>query len=220
MVLQQPVETFMLPKLFSHHLLPAHIKVNRHHKQVAKETKRWLFKGVKLTEGKKYSMTIDGLKHGLFGARTYPYAGLPQLQVCTDFLVYMFYLDDISDDMDNRETGSVEDVVINSLYHPDTYGPGRVGKMTRECVLIIARSSFDSNVRSIYKRIIITASQGTQRRFIGAMEFSFHCLTKQAHERVAGIIPDLESYIALRRGISGCLPCFALIECDYRPFHV
>jgi len=210
----------MLPELFSHHLLPAHTRVNRHHKQVAKETKRWLFKGVKLGEEKRYSMTIDGLKHGLFGARTYPYAALPQLRVCTDVLVYMFYLDDISDDMDNREIGAVADVVINSLHHPHSDRPERVGKMTRECVPIIARSSFDPNVSSIYKRIILTASQGAQRRFIGAMEFTFQCLKTQAHQRMARVIPDLESYIALRRGISGCLPCFALIECDCRPFHV
>ena len=136
MVLQHSVETFMLPDLFSHHsdLLLVHTRVNRHHKQVARETKHWLFKGANLGEEKRCS--IDGLKHGLFAARTYPYAALPQLRVCTDFLADLFFLDDISDDMDHREAGTITDIILNSLYHPHSYSPDRVGKMARECVLI------------------------------------------------------------------------------------
>ena len=49
------------------------------------------------------------------------------------------------------------------------------------------------------------------------MDFFFQSVTQQAQDRASGVIPDLESYIALRRDTSGCKPCWALIECDYFP---
>lgn len=47
--------------------------------------------------------------------------------------------------------------------------------------------------------MIITARPGTQQRFRETMDFFFQAVTQQAKDRDAGIVPDLESYIALRR---------------------
>jgi hypothetical protein len=44
------------------------------------------------------------------------------------------------------------------------------------------------------------------------MEFFFQSVNQQALDRKLGRIPDLESYIAIRRDTSGCKPCWALIE--------
>ena len=44
------------------------------------------------------------------------------------------------------------------------------------------------------------------------MVLFFRAVTQQALDREHDDIPDLESYIALRRDTSGCKPCFALIE--------
>ncbi|KAF5381366.1 hypothetical protein D9615_008302 [Tricholomella constricta] len=188
-----PVTKIVLPDLVSHCTFKK--RVSRHRKQVTSETKRWLFKGGNLT-GKKRD-AFHGLKAGLLTAMCYPDAGCPQLRVCNDFLTYLFHLDNLSDDMDNRGTRSTADVVLNSLYHPHTYqSPARVGKMTRD----------------YYKRMIVTASPGAQQRFIETFDFFFQSVTQQAIDREAGIIPDLESYIALRRDTSGCKPCWALIE--------
>ncbi|KAF8644897.1 hypothetical protein AX16_008181 [Volvariella volvacea WC 439] len=127
----------------------------------------------------------------------YPDAEYPQLRVVNDFLTYLFHLDNLSDDMDKRGTSATADVVLNSLYHPYTYSTShKVGKMTRD----------------FYKRMIKTASPGTQQRFIETFDFFFQSVTQQAIDRAAGVIPDLESYIALRRDTSGCKPCWALIE--------
>lgn len=66
---------------------------------------------------------------------------------------------------------------------------------------------------SLYKRMLPTAFSGTLRRFIETMDFFFQSVTQQAIDRTAGRIPDLESYIILRRDTSGCKPCWALVEC-------
>ncbi|KAJ7512778.1 isoprenoid synthase domain-containing protein [Mycena galericulata] len=188
-----PATKFILPDLVSHCTFD--IRISRHRKQVTAETKKWLFKGDNL-QG-RIRDKFHGLKAGTLTAMCYPDAGCPQLRVCNDFLTYLFHLDNLSDDMDTRGTQSTADVVLNSLYHPHTFrSSARVGKMTRD----------------YYKRMVLTASPGTQQRFIETFDFFFQSVTQQALDRAAGVIPDLESYIALRRDTSGCKPSFVLIE--------
>ncbi|KAF4618910.1 hypothetical protein D9613_010112 [Agrocybe pediades] len=183
----------LLPDLVSHCTFK--LRINRHRKQVTTETKKWLFKDGNLM-GKKRA-AYHGLKCGLLTSMCYPDAGYGQLRVVNDFLTYLFHLDNLSDDMDNVGTLTTADEVLNSLYHPYTYrSSARVGKMTRD----------------FYKRMLPTASPGTQQRFIETFDFFFQSVTQQASDRAAGVIPDLESYIELRRDTSGCKPCWALIE--------
>ncbi|CAK5261827.1 unnamed protein product [Mycena citricolor] len=189
-----PATKFVLPDLVSHCDFP--LRVSRHRKQVTGETKQWLFKGDNLTNP-KIRERFHGLKCGTLTAMCYPDAGCPQLRVCNDFLTYLFHLDNLSDDMDTHGTQTTADTVLNALYHPHTdRSQARVAKMTRD----------------YYKRMVATASPGTQRRFIETFDFFFQSVTQQAMDRDAGVIPDLESYIALRRDTSGCKPSFALIE--------
>lgn len=51
--------------------------------------------------------------------------------------------------------------------------------------------------------MLLTAAPGTQQRFIETFDFFFQSVTQQALDRATGVIPDLESYIALRRDTSG-----------------
>lgn len=123
------VTYFIIPDLISH----CHFKlrVNRHEKQVTSETMQWLFHGGNLV-GKSQD-SYHGLKAGLLTAMTYPHADFHQLRVCNDFLTYLFFFDNLSDDMDNRETAHVANNVLNSLYHPHDYiSPARVGRMAAE----------------------------------------------------------------------------------------
>lgn len=189
----RPPGKIVLPDLVSHCTFP--LRHSRHRKRITTETKRWLFKGDNLVG--RAQDRYHGLKAGLLTSMCYPDAAYPQLRLCNDFLTYLFHLDNLSDDMDNRGTRSVANVVLNSLYHPKSYwSPERLGKMTRE----------------YFRRMSLTASHGAQQRFIETMDFFFQSVTQQALDRATGVIPDLESYIALRRDTSGCKPCWALIE--------
>lgn len=51
-----------------------------------------------------------------------------------------------------------------------------------------------------------------QARFKESLGLFFEAVHKQAHDRENGIIPDLESYIDIRRDTSGCKPVFDLTE--------
>ncbi|KAH8829192.1 isoprenoid synthase domain-containing protein [Flagelloscypha sp. PMI_526] len=182
----RPTE-FILPDLVSHCTFPIH--VSRHRKQVTAETSKWFFRNGNLLGKKKQNYT--GLQAGLLTSMVYPFAGYEQLRVCNDFMVYLFHLDNLSDDMDNRGTKGIADVVLNSLYQPYTY---------------------HSEARLYWKRFIKTGSAGAQQRFIETFDAFFQCVTQQAIDRRNGEIPDLESYIIMRRDTSGCRPCWALIE--------
>ncbi|EIW78546.1 terpenoid synthase [Coniophora puteana RWD-64-598 SS2] len=186
----------IIPDLVSHCTFD--LRISRNHKLAQKECKQWLFSGDQLSDAKRRA--FHGLKAGKLTAMCYPEAGYPQLRVCCDFMNYLFHLDNLSDDMDIRGTQQVSDVVINSLYHPYTfYAPARLNRMTKD----------------FYRRMLETAAPGACQRFVETFDFFFQAVHQQASDREAGAIPDLESYIALRRDTSGCKPCWALIEYAY-----
>ncbi|EEB94990.1 hypothetical protein MPER_06109 [Moniliophthora perniciosa FA553] len=66
--------------------------------------------------------------------------------------------------------------------------------------------------RDFWARCIRDAGPGCQARFKETLGLFFESVNIQAKARDAGIIPDLESYIDVRRDTSGCKPCWALIE--------
>ncbi|KAK7026974.1 isoprenoid synthase domain-containing protein [Favolaschia claudopus] len=184
--------TFIVPRLVSHCSFQIHI--NRHRKQITTETNRWLVKQKNLQSDDL--RRLHGLNCGLLTAMCYPTASAPHLRVCNDFLTYLFFLDNLSDDMNDLAIAATADTVLSTLRSPDTYQASHIGKMTKD----------------FYNRMVLTASAGTQQRFIETFGLFFQSIQKQAQDRASGAIPNLDSYISLRRDTSGCKPSFALIE--------
>jgi len=132
-----------------------------------------------------------------FACAGYPVVPFRKLRVCCDFINWLFHLDDLSDDMNDRSTVAIGNEVMATYYYPDTYDPKtHVGKLTK----------------SYWTRFIAEGSPGSQKRFVHTMDLFFKAVTIQARDRAAGVIPDLEDYIVVRRDTSGCKPCWALIE--------
>lgn len=65
---------------------------------------------------------------------------------------------------------------------------------------------------SYWLRCIADAGPDVQARFKENLQLFFEAVHIQAIHREDGEIPDLESYIDVRRDESGCKPCFDLIE--------
>lgn len=126
----------LLPDLISH--CTFHLRIDRNHKLASVESKKWLFNGdPDLDDAARRA--FHGLKAGKLAAMCYTNAGYPQLRVCTDFLNWLFHLDNLSDDMDNRGIDNVANVVMNSIHHPHTYrSPARLNRMTKEFVFPIS----------------------------------------------------------------------------------
>jgi hypothetical protein len=123
----KPLTKIVLPDLVSYCTFD--MKINPHCKQAMADSSEWLLQGDSLNQQKRQA--FHGLKAGLLSSICYPDSSYPQLRVCCDFTNYLFHFDDLSDDMDNRDTKTAADVVFNSLYHPYSYQPTtRIGKMT------------------------------------------------------------------------------------------
>lgn len=52
---------------------------------------------------------------------------------------------------------------------------------------------------SFWKRIVVTIDDGARARFIDAMARYFRAIEQQARDRELGHIPDVDSYMILRR---------------------
>ena len=129
---------------------------------------------------------------------------------------WYFHLDDLSDDMDDRGTVTIANEILGTYHHPDTYNPTtHVGKLTKRFVSPAQGTQTCLNHYprySYWTRFVADGSPGAQKRFVHTIGLFFKAVTVQARDRAAGIIPDLEDFIAARRNNSGCRPCWALIE--------
>ncbi|KAI0676414.1 terpenoid synthase [Trametes maxima] len=174
---------------------PYPLRYNPHCEVASEESKQWLMSGCKLSKKKRDA--FRGLKGGALTAMVYPLADYDAFRVCCDWINYLFHLDNICDEMDDRATVSTASEILGALRDPHGFRPSSaVGRLTQ----------------SFWSRLSATASPGAQRRFIETFELFFRAVTQQARDRESGNVPDLESYIAMRRDTSGCKPCWALIE--------
>ncbi|TFY76926.1 hypothetical protein EWM64_g7086 [Hericium alpestre] len=171
------------------------LRINPSGPDVAKASEQWLLDGAPLSERKRKAFL--GLKSGDLSAMCYPDVEADRLRVVADYMNYLFKLDDWSDEFEADEIHVMRDCVMGCLEDP-------VGFATEEPVGLLTKSFFS--------RFVKTGGPGCRQRFIDTMELFFRAVTQQALDRINDDIPDLESYIALRRDTSGCKPCFALIE--------
>ena len=69
-------------------------------------------------------------------------APLHKLRVCCDFINWLFHLDDLSDDMDDRSAAGIGNEVMTTYHNPDTYDPKtHVGKLTQRFPSLVYEST-------------------------------------------------------------------------------
>ncbi|KAI0823518.1 terpenoid synthase [Trametes gibbosa] len=192
---------FILPDLVSHCDFP--LSYHPDGDAVAAESVRWLDEGCPELSAKART-ALYGLQAGELTAYCYPTCTTERLRVVSDFMNYLFHLDNVSDGMMHKGNEELSDVVMNALWFPDRYMP-TAGQPAAE-------ASAGRMAREYWSRCIQDAKPGPQARFKETLELFFEAVHQQARDRDAGIIPDLESYISVRRDTSGCKPVFDLIE--------
>ena len=123
-----PAPRIIFPDLIS--LCPCALRINPNYKLASEESKQWLLSGCKLS--KKKRAAFHGLKGGLLTAMCYPLAACAQLRTCCDFINYLFHLDNICDEMDDRSTVSTAAEVLGALRDPHGFRPASaVGRLTQ-----------------------------------------------------------------------------------------
>ncbi|KAG1747767.1 isoprenoid synthase domain-containing protein [Suillus paluster] len=157
----------------------------------------WLCNEAHLVEPEK-SKYIS-LRAGYFASAVYPHADAFHLRVCSDFLSWSFKLDDWLeiDRYDVNDAWGVRDCCMSAFRDPINFQTERYS--AKMC-------------KSFFGRYMETGSPGCVERFIHTMDLWFISAAKEVDNRAKGHVDDVESYIELRRDLSGCKACFALIE--------
>ncbi|PCH37689.1 terpenoid synthase [Wolfiporia cocos MD-104 SS10] len=196
---------FVLPDLVSHCNFPLTRHPNA--EAIAAESDQWLDTNCPELPPKRRA-AIYTLKSGILTAHCYPNAEDKRLRVVADFLVYLFHLDNISDKMVVSGTEQLADVVMNAHWFPERYMPTHYPGKEQPS----KEFSAGKLARDYWSRCIKDAKPGPQARFKETLEQFFEAVQRQTEDRDAGVVPDLESYIDIRRDTSGCKPSFDLIE--------
>jgi hypothetical protein len=103
------------------------------------------------------------------------------------------------------------------LHYPTAFQESdtRLGKMSRKYISIVdlwSHSDYRHDSDSYWNRLIEMCSSRVQQRLKFTFDLFFQAAAIQTNYRINGVIPDLESYITLRRDTGGCKFFLALIE--------
>src|SRR4051812_4085496 len=101
---------FILPNLVSHQSYP--LLLNPHCTSVAKASSEWFLTGANHSEQRRNAFL--GLKAGELTSACYPDADKRSLRVCTDFMNWLFNLDDWLDEFDVEGTKSMRECVLGA----------------------------------------------------------------------------------------------------------
>ncbi|KAG2369007.1 isoprenoid synthase domain-containing protein [Suillus spraguei] len=184
---------FILPDLVGD--CPYPLRLNPYCYPVSRASEQWLLHGAHLADPKVTQFM--GLHAGELAAACYPDADAFHLRVCSDFMNWLFNVDDLLDEFDVDGTWGMRECCISAIRDPINFQTEKLaGKMCK----------------SFFSRFMQTGGPGCTERFINTMDLYFIAVAKQADDRAKGRVPDLESYITMRRDTSGCKPCFVFIE--------
>ncbi|KAG8902020.1 hypothetical protein FRB99_004869 [Tulasnella sp. 403] len=194
-----PSSTFVLPDFIA--MCPFPLRTNSHYGAVSRASELWLAQhGVHPNE--HHQKGFQACNFGLLTAMCYPTADRECFRVLCDFINCLFAFDDITDEgylrKDGDGTKSAIDIVMDALRHPATYQTEfKVAKVIR-----------DFWVHTLQ----VGCAPGTQRRFLEYTDLYLKAVHNLVIKRALSIVPDLESYIHLRRDTGALKMCFVMGE--------
>ena len=122
---------FILPDLVSDCHYP--LLLSPHCYNVARASEKWLLQGARLVEPRVTKFM--GLKAGELTAACYPDADEFHLRVCSDFMNWLFNMDDWLDEFDVTDTWGMRECCIGAFRDPINFETNKLGGlMSKSCV--------------------------------------------------------------------------------------
>ena len=110
--------TFAIPDMIA--AVPFPFSVQPHGDAIADESDKWLDASCPEL-GEKERAAMYGIRAGILAAYCYPYCDDERFRVISDYINFLFHLDDLSDDV--RDAALLASTVLNPCWHPDKYLP-------------------------------------------------------------------------------------------------
>ncbi|KZO94500.1 terpenoid synthase [Calocera viscosa TUFC12733] len=162
---------------------------------------RWLEAPGTLTT-RKMRTAQRGLNAGLLGSMCWPeLENQERLQVCADYVNYLFHLDDLTDEMDAKNANIVREAVIDVMDNPEKWAD-KIERGEAHAISILI----------LWMRIRKVATPLVQQRFRDTFDDFFVAITDEAVDRKNKVILGVQDYIYRRRENGAVRPCFVLIE--------
>ncbi|KAH9951865.1 terpenoid synthase [Amylocystis lapponica] len=191
---------FVMPDLIAACPFPCTVQPNGD--AIADQSDRWLDASCP-DLGEKERAKLYGIRAGILAAYCYPYCDDERFRVIADYINYLFHLDDLSDEV--KDAALLASTVLNACWVPQYYKPTRGQPDKEPAVGRIARDW--------WQRMSTTSKPGPQERFKESFQAFFEAVELEARHRAGeDTVPDVESYIEMRRDTSGCKCSFNLIE--------
>ncbi|KEP45685.1 terpene synthase family, metal-binding domain protein [Rhizoctonia solani 123E] len=174
------------------------LKINPHHHQAEWESYEW-YDSYGIHSGSRRQKFFDA-GFGLMTALCYPDCDFAHLRVVTDFVLWLFSFDDLTDagGLDSIQgMKRAVDVTMNVLRDPTTPPP----KFNVAAIL-----------HSYFNRMRQDASPATTRHFVDAVDFYTQAVFQQKVNRSTDTTPSIEEYIQLRRDTSAMKIAWAVLE--------
>ncbi|MBD0737951.1 terpene synthase family protein [Streptomyces sp. CBMA29] len=184
---------------------PFPYRVNPHAEQAREHLAAWA-REAGLVHRESARLRFERADFGWFAALVYPSASARHLELMADWFAWLFLVDDQLDDgLFGRSQDQVGEVVgqmraVLEGHGPRTAGGGHVPTAV-------------SSLADLWERTVADAPQGWPRRFIDHLE---RCLSTaaqwEAGNRIGGLVPPEDTYIANRRHTGAIYVCMDLIE--------
>ncbi|KAH7334147.1 isoprenoid synthase domain-containing protein [Rhizoctonia solani] len=174
------------------------LKTNPHHRQAEIESYEWYDSYGIHTEAKRQKFFDSGF--GLMTALCYPDCDFAHLRVVTDFVLWLFSFDDLTDagGLDSIQgMKRAVDVTMKVLRDPTSSPP---------------RFKVAAILHSYFNRMRQVASPATIRHFVDAVDFYTQAVYQQKVNRSTDTTPTIEEYIQLRRDTSAMKIAWAVLE--------
>jgi len=186
-------KVFILPDLISNCHYP--LRKNPHCYLVSRASEKWLIDGLRLVEPR--STQVIGFRIGELAAACNPDADAFRLEVYSDYLSWVFTMDDWLEQSDVDYILRMRQCCMSAFRDPINFETENFGG--KLC-------------KSYFSRFRETAGPGCTERFIHTMDLYLRAVAKEVDNHAKGCTLDLESYIALRRDTLCLKPSFAFIE--------
>jgi alpha-muurolene/germacrene-A/gamma-muurolene/(+)-delta-cadinol synthase len=216
------ITAFQVPDLQSHCPFPA--AYHKNGDAIAAASEKWVENGCRVFTA-DMRRHIASLGSGQLAAYCYNQCSDERFRIICDFMLVLFLLDDLSDDLMTKDTEILADVVMNAMNFPESYRPTQTkGKeqpllesdasiLTREYVFATLMTGATLiQPHSYWARCIPNAGAEVQARCIENVELYLVAVHEQARHRDTNEIPTTQAYVDLRRLSSGCKPLFDLLE--------
>lgn len=154
-----------------------------------------------LIQGELARRRFRAARYGWLAARAYPYVALAELEIVTDWNVWLFMLDDQCD-----ESGAGR--------QPERLRPilDRFLAVLADPGAVVPDGPLSTSLAELWERMRGAAAPGWDTRFVASAADYFDACLWEAANRAAGRVPSVADYVHYRPATGGLLTDVDLIE--------